>query len=127
MLGIPDGILISLIFLAPYCIISGFLFTFFCILLSERLNCNQISRVYYFDTIGSIVGGFVFNFILVFFLNSLQCLYILLFVNISAGLAISIINKRRKATILLITLIAGFLILTISYDLEKYTSARKAS
>ena len=125
MLGIPDGILTSLVFLAPYCIISGFLFTFFCILLSERLKGNQISRVYYFDTIGSIIGGFVFNFILVFFLNSLQSLYILLFVNISAGLVISIINKRKKATILLITLIAGFLVLTISYDLEKYTKERQ--
>ena len=125
MLSIPDGILTSLTFLAPYCIISGFLFTFFCIILSEKLNSNQISRVYYFETIGSIIGGFVFNFILVFLLNSLQSLYILLFVNLSAGLVISIINKRRKAIILIVALIAGFLVLTLSYDIEKYTKERQ--
>jgi spermidine synthase len=125
MLNIPDGILISLAFLAPYCIISGFLFTFFCISLSENLKNNQISRVYYYDTIGSIIGGLVFNFILVFVLNSLQSLYILLFVNLSAGLVISLINKRRKAIILLITLIVGFLVLTLSYDLEKFTKERQ--
>jgi len=125
MLSIPDGILISLTFLAPYCIISGFLFTFFCIALSENLNSNQISRVYYYDTIGSIIGGFIFNFILVFLLNSLQSLYILLFVNLSAGLVISIINKRKKAIILIVTLIVGFLALTLSYDLEKYTKERQ--
>lgn len=125
MLNIPDGIIISFSFLAPYCLISGFLFTFFCISLSENLKSNQIGRVYYYDTLGSIIGGLVFNFILVFLLNSLQSLYILLFVNLSAGLAISIINKRRKATILLVTLIAGFLVLTLSYDLEKYTKERQ--
>ncbi len=125
MLNIPDGILISLTFLAPYCIISGFLFTFFCISLSEKLNDNQVSRVYYYDTIGSIIGGFIFNFILVFLLNSLQSLYILLFVNLSAGLFISIIYKRRKAIILLVTLIVGFLVLTLNYDLEKYTKERQ--
>jgi spermidine synthase len=125
MLNIPDGIIISFSFLAPYCLISGFLFTFFCISLSENLKSNQIGRVYYYDTLGSIIGGLVFNFILVFLLNSLQSLYILLFVNLSAGLAISIINKRRKATILLVTLIAGFLALTLSYDLEKYTKERQ--
>ena len=79
MLNIPDGIIISFSFLAPYCLISGFLFTFFCISLSENLKSNQIGRVYYYDTLGSIIGGLVFNFILVFLLNSLQSLYILMF------------------------------------------------
>ena len=125
MLNIPDGIFISLAFLAPYCIISGFLFTFFCISLSENLKSNQISRVYFYDTIGSIIGGLVFNFILVFVLNSLQSLYILLFVNLSAGLLISVINKRRKAIIVIVTLIVGFLILTFSYDLEKFTKQKQ--
>jgi len=125
MLSIPDGIFISLTFLAPYCLISGFLFTFFSIVLSEKLNSNQISRVYYFDTLGSIIGGAIFSFILVFLLNSLQSLYILLFVNLSAGLLISLINHSRKATALLITLIAGFLVLTLSYDLEKYTKEKQ--
>jgi len=125
MLNIPDGIFISLAFLAPYCIISGFLFTFFCISLSENLKSNQISRVYFYDTIGSIIGGLVFNFILVFVLNSLQSLYILLFVNLSAGLLISVINKRRKAIILIVSLIVGFLILTFSYDLEKFTKEKQ--
>jgi spermidine synthase len=125
MLSIPDGIFISLAFLAPYCLISGFLFTFFSISLSEQLKSNQISRVYYFDTVGSIIGGFVFNFILIFFLNSLQSLYILLFVNFSAGLLISLINHSKKAIILLIILIAGFLVLTLNYDLEKYTKEKQ--
>ena len=125
MPGMPEGIFLSLTFLAPYCLISGFLFTFFSIMLSEKLNSNQISRVYYFDTVGSIIGGLAFNFILIFLLNSLQSLYILLFVNLSAGLLISIINHSRKATALLITLIAGFLVLTLSYDLEKYTKEKQ--
>jgi len=67
MLNIPDGILMSLLFLAPYCLVSGFLFTFFCISLSRKLNNNEISRVYYFDTIGCIIGGFLFNFFWYFF------------------------------------------------------------
>jgi len=125
MLSIPSGIFLSLTFLAPYCIISGFLFTYFSIYISKILNSNQISRVYYFDTVGSIIGGFVFNFILIYFLNSLQSLYILLFVNLSAGLLISIINNRKKAIILIVFLFCGFLCLTLNYDLEKYTKEKQ--
>ncbi|NTW32084.1 MAG: fused MFS/spermidine synthase [Bacteroidetes bacterium] len=125
MLSIPNGIFLSLTFLAPYCIISGFLFTYFSIALSKMLNSNQISRVYYFDTVGSIIGGFVFNFILIYFLNGLQSLYILLFINLSAGLIISLINHRRKAIILIIILFSGFLVLTFSFNLEKYTKEKQ--
>lgn len=125
MLNIPDGILMSLLFLAPYCLVSGFLFTFFCISLSRKLNNNEISRVYYFDTIGCIIGGFLFNFILVFLLNSLQILYVLLFINLSAALFISVVYKRKKTLFLLITLFIGFVITTFTLDLEKITKEKQ--
>lgn len=125
ILNIPDGIMISLLFLAPYCLVSGFLFTFFCISLSRKLNKNEISRVYYFDTIGCIIGGFLFNFILVFLLNSLQILYVLLFINLSAALFISVVYKRKNTLFLLITLFIGFVITTFSLDLEKITKERQ--
>ncbi len=125
MLNIPDGILMSLLFLAPYCLVSGFLFTFFCISLSRKLNKNEISRVYYFDTIGCIIGGFLFNFILVFLLNSLQILYVLLFINLSAALFISVVYKRKKTLFLLITLFIGFVITTFTLDLEKITKEKQ--
>jgi len=125
ILNIPDGIMISLLFLAPYCLVSGFLFTFFCISLSRKLNKNEISRVYYFDTIGCIIGGFLFNFILVFLLNSLQILNILLFINLSAAVFISIVYKRKNTLFFLIILYIGFIIATFTLDVEQLTKEKQ--
>lgn len=125
MLSPMDGITVSFAFLLPYCLVSGYLFTFFSYALSEKLNNNQISRVYYFDTIGSIVGGIVFNFFLVFFLNNLQVLYVLLIVNLTAAFAISLTFRKKRSTIVLAVVTLAFIFLTFNYNLEKYTREKQ--
>jgi spermidine synthase len=125
MLSPMDGITVSLAFLLPYCLVSGYLFTFFSIAFSERLSSNQISRVYYFDTIGSIIGGILFNFFLVFILNNLQVLYVLLIINLTAAFAISLTFRKKRSTIVLAIVTIAFVYLTFSYDLEKYTREKQ--
>lgn len=122
-----DGILVSLAFLLPYCLVSGYLFTFFSIALSEKLGSNQISRVYYFDTLGSIIGGLIFTFFLVFFLNNLQVLYVLLIVNLTAAFAISLTFRKKRSTIVLAIVTMAFVYLTLNYNLEKYTREKQYS
>jgi spermidine synthase len=125
MLSPMDGVTVSLAFLLPYCLVSGYLFTFFSITLSEKLCSNQVSRVYYFDTIGSIAGGLVFNFFLVYFLNNLQILYVLLIINLTAAFAISLTFRKKRSTAVLAIVTAAFVALTFSYDLEKYTREKQ--
>lgn len=125
MLSPMDGITVSLTFLLPYCMVSGYLFTFFSYALSEILNSNQVGRVYYFDTIGSIIGGMVFNFLLVFVLNNIQVLYVLLIINLTAAFAISLTFRKKRSTFVLAAVTIIFIILTFNYDLEKYTRERQ--
>ncbi len=125
MLSPMDGIMVSFTFLLPYCIVSGYLFTFFSITLSEKIKSNQISRVYYFDTLGSIIGGIVFNFFLVYFLNNLQVLYVLLIVNLTAAFAISLTFRKKRSTITLAIVTLAFLFLMFNYNLEKYTREKQ--
>jgi len=68
---------------------------------------------------------FFIQFFLVFLLNSLQILYVLLFINLSAALFISVVYKRKKTLFLLITLFIGFVITTFTLDLEKITKEKQ--
>jgi len=76
----------SFFVLLPYCFISGFIFTLDCSIFSKfsksKTSKKEIGRVYLFESIGSIIGGFVFSFILVFFFDSYQISFLLLFINL---------------------------------------------
>ena len=73
----------SFVLLMPFCLLSGFLFTFFCRTISGQYKANLIGRVYSLEAIGSIAGGLLFNFVLVYLLKTFQSLTILMFINLS--------------------------------------------
>lgn len=66
--------LFGLILLSPFCLFSGFLFTSFSGKYSQMIAGNSVRLVYGWESIGSLAGGLVYNFILVFVMNSLQAL-----------------------------------------------------
>ncbi len=59
-------ILICVVSIAPLCLLMGALFTF-----GSRLLSN-IGRMYILESLGSMIGGFAFSFLLVGYLNSFQ-------------------------------------------------------
>lgn len=89
----PPGLLIdviqififSLLLLLPYCLISGFLLPLACVIYSSEGNAAQIGKVYFIDNIGDILGGFLFSFILVFFLNPFQSVFFIMAINLTAA------------------------------------------
>lgn len=61
--------------LLPYCLISGYLLPAACNLLAASGSPREIGRVYFADTIGDILGGLLFSFVLVHLTTTLGALY----------------------------------------------------
>ena len=82
LVGIYQILLSSLILLIPFCLLSGFMFTYLSISFSTYYKRNMIHRIYAVESIGSICGGVILSFVLVYFLKSLQILSIVLLMNL---------------------------------------------
>ncbi len=105
MISIIDVLYSSFILLLPVCLVSGLLFTVLCNVISERKEKNMISRVYSLEAIGAIIGGLIFNLILLYIFKTFECLIILLIINVIAVHSIyrSQINKYISVIILIIS------------------------
>lgn len=69
-------ILLAAIFLAPVCLLSGYLFSFL-----VRASCNAgtgFTKVYAYEALGSLAGGLVVSFVFVRWLSVFQSLMVLL-------------------------------------------------
>jgi spermidine synthase len=72
----------SFILLFPFCIVSGFTFIFLTSLISFNNKSNLISKVYALESVGSLIGGLISSFLMIFFLKTYQSLTILLILNL---------------------------------------------
>ncbi|MBI5396705.1 MAG: fused MFS/spermidine synthase [Verrucomicrobia bacterium] len=94
--GVTETVLGSLVLLAPFCIVSGWLLTLACVILGQREGATGIGRVYVADSAGSIAGGALFSFVMVRLLDHLAILYApaLLSLAVAAVIAWRIGSKR---------------------------------
>jgi len=117
LISITQIFISSFILLLPYCIISGFLLTLFCVILSPKQSPNSIGKVYFIDSIGDILGGLLFSFILIFILNPFQMILFIMLINILAALLISIfINKKLLKNIIILLIIFSSLFILIDFN-----------
>lgn len=110
----------SFVLLMPFCILTGFLFTLFCEHVSAEYRINLISKVYSLESIGSILGGVLFNFILIYFLNTFEHLTFLMILNLAAAFVMALKTKYLKMAIAFVAVILVPLVIYI--DLDKVTS-----
>jgi spermidine synthase len=83
MVGIFHVFSYSLLILGLFCIVSGILFTLFAKQESLKINENKIGSVYAWESLGSLIGGFILNFILIWVFTTFQSLFlIMIFVSI---------------------------------------------
>jgi len=118
MLGIIQIFLSSFVLLLPFCFLSGFMFTLFSHLISEEYKQNYINKVYSYEAIGSIIGGILFNFLFVFFLNTFQSLLILLVIDLAIAFYLSIKYKKRIFSFLIVFLGSTIIFLTLFFNLD---------
>ena len=78
MAGIIHVFYYSMIILSPFCIISGMLFTLFAKEESVRTEGNKIGDVYAWESLGSLIGGIILNFLLIWVFSTFQSLFVLM-------------------------------------------------
>ncbi len=107
LVGVTETVVASFVLLCPYCVVSGFLLTLACAIAAgcrpilrigaegnadsqsrpTMEDASAIGRVYVADSIGSIVGGILFSFVLVRWLDHFAMLYLPALLNLGmAGL-----------------------------------------
>ncbi len=84
----------SLILIAPFCLISGLLFTIFSSYLFSIYKSNVINKVYGIEAFGSIAGGLLFNFVFLFLLKTFVSLEIILIINFAVVIILLLSNKK---------------------------------
>jgi len=106
-LGWSETVLGSLVLLTPYCLLTGYLLTLACRLLAEEHGPASIGRVYFLDILGDIVGGVLFSFVLVVWLDHFQCLYVPAAMNLLAALLVAVWYGRRWLAVLSLGAVTG--------------------
>jgi spermidine synthase len=72
--GVTETVGASFVLLLPYCLVAGYALTLACSILARQEGPSGIGRAYVADSIGSIIGGILFSFVLVRFLDHIAIL-----------------------------------------------------
>ena len=114
--GIYQVLFTSAILMMPFCLLSGYLFTWLSVTSSQDFKMNMIHRIYAAESAGSVAGGIIVSFLLVYFLRSLQILGIILLINILVILLVRHIRGSFRAKWILISI--GIVCIVLIYGLN---------
>lgn len=97
LVGLLPSFFYSFILLLPFCFISGFSVTLFSYIFSEnkKNKAYQVNKVYILESLGSLIGGFLFSLLLIYFLNSFESLLFVIVLNLLSALFLSIYKKEK--------------------------------
>ena len=95
VIGPAETVAASFVLLLPYCLVSGYILTLACEVLARQGDSRGTGRVYLADSLGSIVGGAVFSFILIRLLDHLGILYIPAMLNLLLAGAVALCLGRK--------------------------------
>lgn len=121
MIDISRIISSSFVLLAPYCLVGGALFTVFAHVFSERYGTNLISGIYSWEAMGSLIGGLVFNFVMIYFLTSFQILKLIFLFNCAVGFLLALRGGLRGALYAIPLLFTAMIVLTSVFDVDALT------
>ncbi len=116
--GIYQVLFASAILMMPFCLLSGYLFTYLSASLSREFRINMIHKIYAVESAGSVAGGILVSFFLVYFLKSLQILGVFLIINMLIVLLVRQIREsfRTKWIFISIGIVCVFLIYGLNLD-----------
>ena len=86
--GVTETVISSFVLLLPYCLVAGYALTLACSLLAREEGAPGIGRVYAADSIGSIIGGVLFCFVLVPLLDHIALLVLPAALNLAAAVQV---------------------------------------
>jgi spermidine synthase len=111
----------SFVLLLPYCLASGAAFALFARLVSEEGRANRITSVYAWESLGSVIGGLLFNSLLIFFLNAFQSLVIILVIDLGVAFTLSFAGGSKRARLLLLAVSVAVLLPSVYFNLDEVT------
>jgi len=110
MVSLPAIWLLTALLLLPFCLLSGWLFTRLAGHLSSLKRENFTGRAYALESVGSILGGALFSFVLVFFFDGYWSLVIIALTTWLVLMIMNLLNNGWKKAILALSL----MILTVA-------------
>ncbi|MDI6704164.1 MAG: fused MFS/spermidine synthase [bacterium] len=98
LIGYSAMVMVTFVILAPICIVIGFQFTLSCKIYSRILQNapKAVGKIYIYDTIGDMLGGFAFGYIFINIFHSFQTLFYVLPINLIGGLALAWAYCKRR-------------------------------
>ena len=105
----------SFFLLTPYCLITGFMFPMLATALSNISNLNVINKAYAMEALGSLAGGLLFNFVMIFVLESYLSLAVVMMLNFTAAIA-GFYFSGKKVFAYIISLVTVILTLLIVFS-----------
>lgn len=108
----------SFFLLTPYCLITGFMFPLLATAFSNFSNYNVINKAYAIEAFGSLVGGLIFNFVLIFVLKSYLSLAIVMMLNFVAAIAGYYFSGKKILAISITVIVVLFTLILVFFDFE---------
>jgi spermidine synthase len=125
MVGVTQIFITAFLILLPICFITGFSLPLFSVLYSKKQHPGQIGRVYFFDSLSNIIGGVVFSFFLIYFLNAFQIALLVLILNLAFAAAISLKCRRFSFAALSAVLIVAAIVFSFLFNIELVSMERQ--
>lgn len=122
--GAQGALLTSLAILAPYCLISGYLLTAGVALLSSTEEGKGLGTVYIADSVGSVVGGVLFTYVLVRLLDHFAMLWCVGSLNLIAATVCAFSWRKKRRFIIGVLAGAMWLLLGVS-GLDAWSTRRQ--
>ncbi|RLE42452.1 hypothetical protein DRJ48_03525, partial [Candidatus Woesearchaeota archaeon] len=103
----------------PFCFLNGFLVVVVAQLYPITNKPKRAGFVVFLDNIGDMLGGLLFSFVLVYFLNTFQISLLLLILGLCVAAISSLFRHRRWLSTIFCVLILMCVILLTTVDLDK--------
>ena len=116
--GVTGTVISAFILLLPYGVVAGYALTLACSILNCRGDASGAGRVYVADSIGSVVGGVVFSFILIRFLDHIALLIFPALLNLLGAAWIDFRRGRKSLTATALALAVGVSAMALLTDLD---------
>jgi len=123
VIGPAETVAASFVLLLPYCLVSGYFLTLACAVLARQGDSRSTGRVYLADSLGSIVGGTVFTFILIRLCDHLGILYIPAMLNLLLAGAVALCLGRKAGAGVAGVAMAGLIALAAATDLDDISTS----
>lgn len=121
-IGPPETVLATLVLLAPYCLLMGWLLTLATHLVGQRRGVESVGRVYYLDSLGGIGGGLLFTFVLAWWLDHFQSLLVPLVLNLAAAAWVAWSARRRTLAAAAAVVLASVAAAMLVVDLDTWST-----